>query len=380
MFVRDEDERSLKMLKRIISILTVVLFIFTGWQGKSEAASIPVVSKQSAWKGIPIESFTGKLPDGRGWAPLTIESDGSALIGIVPAQNHHPYELMEYNLKRKTRTTIATYSAKSSQVIAVDENAKWIVWSAVEDPYFLNWSLFAYDRVHKKTTRIFVSKRDVNGMGYPGPIITPKLYGNTVVFHTSIGTDSVHGPMLKMKSYDLSKKVLKDLPYQGGFPIITKNFLLWTNFDAHSKTGELFTSSHNKVVQVTKNQNVLEFATDGKDIAWTKRVGDDRNYQWSVMLKQNGKITELKRSKMEDALQFPSIGSRVISWTAYSKAQVYDRVLKKIVTLEDKEDAAYITVFTKGKYLVWTTPLSKDINDARQRGIYIPVIHIIRFK
>jgi hypothetical protein len=344
-----------------------------------------VVSKQEAWKADAVTTFDAILPDQQAWSPLAISPDGVFLVNL-PRQKYNGTastnnQVILYDQKSGKTETVATM--KDSSIVSGDINENWVVWTEALDQYFTKWRIHAYDR-RTKTEKVLVeSYKDAKGNGFAGPLVMPKLYGDQMVWSPTTGEPTERGTSVFVKQIDLNTGKITDIA-AGANPIMTKDFTLWVGRDDALKSGALFWNRGGQVQQITKGKTINYFATDGHAVVWsefnqkasTKEHDDSR---WNVGLIEDGKERILLTTEASDALQFLTMGSRIVAWTAYKYVQVYDRKIDKIVTLETK-DAEYSQVYANDNYLYWTTPIPQTEDErkqARQNGIYPCQIHLV---
>ncbi|WP_018131840.1 hypothetical protein [Effusibacillus pohliae] len=335
------------------------------------------LSIKEAWKDVKVTTFDAILPDGRAWGPLAIGEAGE-IVGGVPVQKPvtKAYELILYNTKTGNHESIATLG-KDSQAIWASLNDRWIVWSESLDQTFVNWKMHAYDRINKKDSIVATSASEKNGRGFDGPIWMPSLYGDEFVWSPSEGPIDEKGMQVVVKKYNLKTGELTELAKRAGNPVLTQNFALWIGRDDETNDGALFWNKGNRIQQLTKGKTVGYVASDGESIVWSGLQNSQRWELW--MITPNGEHRQLLAKEPENAIEFLSIGSRVIALRTYDKIQVYDRKLDSIVILQD-EDAAYSQPIANNHYLIWNTPIPKteeERKQAKQNGIYPSRIHLI---
>ena len=351
----------------------------------SDKPAPAVISKQDAWKADAVSTFDAILPNQQAWSPLAISPDGVFLVNL-PRQKYNgtastSNQAILYDHKSGKSETIATM--KDSTIVSGDLNEHWVVWTEALDQNFTKWKIHAYDR-RTKTDKVLVeSYKDANGNGFAGPLVMPKLYGDEMVWSPTTGEPTERGTSVFVKQIDLNSGKITNVA-AGANPILTKDFTLWVGRDDVLKSGALFWNRGGQVQQITKGRSINYFATDGNAVAWsefnqkasTKQQDDSR---WNLGLMENGKERVLLTTEASDALQYLTMGSRIVAWTAYQYVQVYDRKLDKIVRLETK-DAEYSQVYANDNYLYWTTPIPQTEDErkqARQNGIYPCKIHLV---
>lgn len=340
-----------------------------------------VISRQDAWKDAKIKSFDAVLPDGRAWAPITLTDDG-LIAGAVPTQKPvtKPLDLIVYDPKTDTYEVISTLSG-TSQAIGVSLNEKWIVWSeSLDNTSYVNWKMHVYDRSTKQDRIVAESFKDEIGRGFDGPLWMPKLYGDEFVWSPSVGKPTPElGVQVVVKKYNILTDKTTDLAKPGGNPALSKDFALWIGRDDQTNDGALFWNKGGKNQQITEGKSISHFATDGESIAWSGLQRGSQEHWELALIDQQGTERLLKSTRSEDALQFLTMGNRILGWKANDKVQVYDRKLDKVVTLEEK-DAEYSAVHVTNNYLFWTTPIPQTEEERRQaklNGIYPTRIHLL---
>ncbi|QAT39769.1 hypothetical protein EQM05_05615 [Clostridium sp. JN-9] len=307
-------------------------------------------------------------------------SNDGVIVATVPSQNNKPEEVILYNSINNTYTSISKLN-KESQHGSADINDQWVVWTESLDQSFLIWKIHAYNRVTHQDKVVFETPKDSNDNGYPGPEPNPKLYRDEFIWSQVIGIGSNNAPLINIKKYNLLNNKVTDLISQGANPNITKGFIIWMGKDGNNKNSKsaLFWNRNNKSEQISTEDEVEYFANSGDSIAWSGHKFSSPN-KWVIGFIENGKDQLLLETDDSNAIQFLTMSSRLIAWTEYYKVQVYDRKLKKVVTLQDN-DASYSSTFTNENYLYWTTPIIQDSNtrqeDAKKNGIYLTKINIL---
>ena len=348
---------------------------------KADQKAPETVAWQQAWKAGAVQTFDAYTDGNKAWGPLAMGNDGT-ILGNLPRQNtSSANEVVLYNVETKKSESIATL--KDTQIVSGDVNENWVVWTEALDQNLSKWNIHAYDRHLKQDKIVAQSAVDAQGNAYPGPIVMPKLYGDEFVFSPTTAAPNDKGTSVFVKRYNLKTGKMEDIA-QGGNPVIAKDAVLWYGPDDVAKAGALFLQKGGAVQQVTQGTNINYFATDGSAIAWsvldqkpsTKEKDDST---WTIGLIENGTERKILTTEASDALQFLTMGPRILAWTAYKNVQVYDRKLDKIVTLETK-DAEYSSVYANDNYLYWTTPIPQTEDErkqARMNGIYPAKVHVV---
>lgn len=340
---------------------------------------IPSVSLKEVWENKKMISFDAVLPDKRCWFPHTISIDGD-MVGTATPQDGKKGEVIIYNIYTCKYETIY-YLSEGCQLADACINSNWVIWTECLDQTLLNWKTHAYNRISHKDEVIYTSIKDSNGNGYPGPRPIPSLLDDEVVWSPVIGPTSNNGRTMKVVKYSLKSKQTVDIISQGANPCITKNSILWLGKDAKNNKNNrsaIFSNKSGKIEQMTEDIAIEGFFVDDDDIAWIGHTPID-SQTWSVGILSNGKNNIILTTEESNALQDVSVSSRIVAWKSYSKAQVYDRKLNKLIVLLEQDD--YSSLFTNNRYLYWTNPTITDSakreEEGKKRGIYETTINII---
>jgi hypothetical protein len=342
--------------------------------------SLPAeVSMSSVWKQAALSSFDAILPDTRAWVPVRVSEEG-VFVGNVPAQKPvvKPAQIILYDARSGNTETVASLQ-EHWQVGEADLNNHWLVWTeSLWDDYGLkDQKLHVYNRL-TKTDKIIATGTN---LPYQNPFWVPKVEGDEVVWSQAVEQAGDQGLTYGVFQYDIDNGKQTIVTDQGAAPVISKHDLMWVGPDQETNQPALFSTRHGQPEEFFSGVPLSYFSTDGKEVVWSGYQEIDRyDGNWEVGLTDlKGNSRLIKKSDAADALQFVSIGSRLVAWTSYEKVQVYDRKLDQIVTLEEK-DAPYSNVQTNDHYMFWTTPIpqtDEERQNARKNGILPATIHMV---
>lgn len=337
-----------------------------------------VVPKEEAWKDLTIDSFDAVLPNQKAWIPLSITED-EKILGVVTSQDNDPFgQLILFDVRKRTYQVINSFKAPA-QPIGADINEKWIVWSEALDQSFSIWKIHVYDRFNSKDRVIYESLKDSKGMGYPGPLIIPKLYENSLVFSVAIAEPKDNIPSIVVKKIDLETDKIVDIAFQGAHPVMTKDFIAWIGKDTEQPSGAIYWNKEGKIEQITHKKEVVYLAAHDNAIAWSGHQAEVDG--WSVNIIENGIERRIFSTSSGNSLEFLSLSPRILAWQSREDIQVYDRKLDKVVTLE--KNVSPSSVISKYNILIWTTPIPKTLEERAEvtskKGILPHEIHFVNF-
>lgn len=161
--------------------------------------------------------------------------------------------------------------------------------------------------------------------------------------------------------YNLKSDQISNLNIIGANPIESNGVRIWLgkdNENLNNNRSTLYWNKNNSNNQIVTNKSINYFATDGNSIAWSGHDPFDSK-EWVLNIFESNQNKTLFTTSETNAIQFLSMSNRFIAWNSYSKVQVYDRKINKIITLEDK-DAGYSNTFVNDKYIYWTMPITSD--------------------
>ncbi|WP_156807387.1 hypothetical protein [Effusibacillus pohliae] len=337
-----------------------------------------VIERQEAWKDQSIRSFDAVLPNQKAWIPLALGSDGTIVGVVTPQDKDLSGQVILFDVNKQAYKTIYSFR-EPAQPIGADINDNWIVWSEALDQSFTNWKIHVYDRVKNTKRVIYESAKDTNGMGYPGPLIMPKLYENWLVFSPAVDQPKNGIPSIVVKKLDLRTGESSDIASPGGHPVMTKDFIAWIGKDSEQASGAVYWNKGGHIEQLTHKQEVTYLAAEGSTIAWSgHRTGEGG---WSVNLIENGVERKIFSAKQGNSLEFLGLSPRILAWQSREDVQVYDRKLNKVVTLEKNVNPS--SVIAKDQLLLWSTPIPKTMEEraavTSRKGILPHTLHLIQF-
>ncbi|HEY0607725.1 MAG TPA: hypothetical protein VGD58_32725 [Herpetosiphonaceae bacterium] len=343
----------------------------------AEAHTTAAVDPATAWGNqLQPQSVPVALDGDQVFVPITVTPDGQSLIGSAIARQFGtaPGRLVLYEIDSRAVTEIRRLPTPMTQVIGAAADQEWIVWSeAAQQPSFVDWTLYAYNRTTRDTTQVAAAPTDSAGKPVSSPFLLPRLDRGVVVWAEGIpGAADQFG--IAIKTANLANGKIETLSSSGLTPAISWPNVAWVEIQAEESVQApgarkgLVVVQNLETGQKTQLQTIdtpLFFNLYGDTIVWINVTGK----QIVVTdLAETRQQVIAHTDDLDETFQFPTINERLIAWIGYKKAQVWDRQQQRLVTLEDGK--GQLTEFVNGQALVWTVPgsVSEEQRQADRRA------------
>ncbi|HEX6292741.1 MAG TPA: hypothetical protein VFZ66_26390 [Herpetosiphonaceae bacterium] len=321
------------------------------------------VDLASAWGSqLQRQTVPVALDDDRVFVPITVTPDGQHLIGSAIARRFgtEPGRLVLLEVTSRRVTEIRHLPTPFTQAVGAAADQQWIVWSeAAQQPNFSDWTLYAYNRATGETKQVAAAPLDQSGKPVNGPYVLPRLDRGIVTWAEGIpGAVDQFG--IAVKAANLADGTVQTLSSSGLTPTISWPHVAWVEIQAEESSQVEGAKKGIVVVQnlesgqkksLTQIDTPLFFNLHGDTIVWINVTGKQ------VVLTDLAETSQQVIAHTDDTdetFQFPALNDRLVTWIGYKKAQVWDRLQQRLVTLEDGK--GQITEFVNGQTLVWAAP------------------------
>lgn len=342
-----------------------------------EAHTANAVASATAW-GTQLQPQTVPvaLEGDQVFVPITVTPDGQALVGSAIARQFGttPGRLVVYEIKSRAVTEIRRLPTPMTQVIGAAVDQDWVVWSeAAQQPSFVDWMLYAYNRATRETKQVAAAPTDQSGKPVNSPYLLPRLDRGVVAWSEGIpGTADQFG--IAIKTANLASGAIETLSSSGLTPAISWPNVAWVEIQAEESVQApgarkgLVVVHNLETGQKTRLQTIdtpLFFNLYQDTIVWINVTGKQIVMTDLAETKQQ---VIAHTDDLDETFQFPTLNDRLIAWIGYKKAQVWDRQQQRLVTLEDGK--GQITEFVNGQALAWSVPgsVSEEQRQADRRA------------
>ncbi|MBV9791660.1 MAG: hypothetical protein JOZ51_25915 [Chloroflexi bacterium] len=345
----------------------------------AEVHTTSAVDWATAWGNqLQPQSVPVALDDDQVFVPITITPDGHALVGSAIARQFGtaPGRLVLYEIQSRAVTELRRLPTPMTQVIGAAVDQDWVVWSeAAQQPNFVDWTLYAYNRATRETKQVAAAPTDQAGKPISGPYLLPRLDRGVVVWAEGIpGTADQFG--IAIKTANLASGAIESLSSSGLTPAISWPHIAWVEIQAEESAQAPGARMGRIVVQNLESGQKATLQTIDTPLFFNL-YGD--TIVWINVSGKQVVLTDLAETRqqviahtddLDETFQFPTINERLVAWVGYKKAQVWDRRQQRLITLEDGK--GQITEFVNGQALAWAVPGSVSAEQRkadRQAGL-----------
>ncbi len=288
----------------------------------------------------------------------SVTPDAKFLVGpIMPRRRFgsEAGELVLLEVSTRQPTVIHKLPTPATQVIGAAVDNDWVVWSeAAHQPDFGDWILYSYNRSTRQVKQVAQTPVDKDNKPLNSSFVLPKLDHNTVVWQE--GNTAVTKVLpIGVKSADLLTGQITTLAELGGTPVISWPYIGWV--EATDEPSKQVEGAAKGVIVILNLQTSVKKTLKKPDTPFYFNMYQD-TVVWITSHGKEVMLTDVNetysqviaQAERDDTLQFPTISERLVAWTSYTTEQVWDRVQKRLITLEAAPTSA---LHVNGKAFVW---------------------------
>jgi hypothetical protein len=274
------------------------------------------------------------------------------------------------DISSQSRQVLHIMPSPAHQAGLADTDGRWFVWQeSSQQPNFGDWTLYAFDRESGKLHELARAPEPPPGRQL-GSSIWPQVDHGVALWAQEVpdSTDLRWGNIISKQLPDGPQQVLAT---RARGVVISWPYAAWAEERPGSNGGTILIRYNLETGQRTALSRAVDpvYATiAGESTAWVANW----NELWLADTPDGPKRLVARALAGEGFIQFPRLGSRLIGWENTARPAMFDRVLDRLVLVDEPAAAGTVWNFrVKGDTAWWAIPSRdpKALEAARVSGL-----------